>query len=158
MGSGKTNLGKKLAARLKLQFVDLDEEIIRQQRMSISEIFKSKGEAGFRMIERKILIKWFAEDNFIMACGGGTPCFSNNMDRMNAAGQTLFLDLPEEVLLERLIHNQETRPLISGKSEQELKKYIHLMLEERNPFYNKAKISANPVESSLDLLTRILEM
>ena len=155
MGSGKTSLGKKLARKLDLSFVDLDSEIMKQETRSISEIFRDEGETGFRSIEKEILVNWFGRDNYLMACGGGAPCYSDNIEQMNAVGITLFLDVPEPVLFERLVHKKETRPLLSGKNDEGLKVYIHSELIKRESCYQKAKIKANPLDASLDLLVRL---
>jgi len=153
MGSGKTSLGKKLARKLNIAFVDLDAEITKIENRSITEIFREVGEEGFREIEKKILADWLNNDNYLMACGGGTPCYSDNIEQMNAVGTTLYLDLPEAILLNRLIPLKATRPLIAGKNKDELKSFIHSELTKRKSCYQKAKIKANPVEASLDLLT-----
>ncbi len=156
MGAGKSKLGRSLAKRMDLDFIDLDDEIVRNQRQSISSIFDEKGETGFREIEKKELTNWIARDNYLMACGGGTPVFSDNMKKMNAAGVTVYLDVPQDILLSRLANSKVKRPLIEGMSEGELKDYIDGKIMERKPYYLKAKLWINPIETSLDTIINSL--
>ena len=157
MGSGKTRLGKKLAERMNLDFFDLDGEIERRKNLKISQIFLDKGETGFREIEKKTLHHIIEEnDAFVLACGGGTPCFSNNMEQMNSAGKTLYLDVSEETLVNRLLNSKIKRPLIAGMNYGDLKNYVREKLLERKPYYSKAKIWVNPLETSFDTIVKSL--
>ncbi len=122
----------------------------------ILEIFEEKGEPGFREIEKEVLKDWIKRDNYLMACGGGTPCYKNNMDLMNASGSTVYLDVPSEVLLSRLSNSKVNRPLIQGMTKSELKIYIDNKINERKPYYLKSKIWINPIETSLDTIVTSL--
>ena len=152
MGAGKTTLGKVIARKMKLQFLDLDTLIVRSQGKSISQVFEDEGESGFRKIERKVLEELLKSDNYILACGGGTPCYKDNMGRMNAKGVSLFLDVSEEELIKRLSGNKFHRPLLSDLNDQELKEYIHKKLEGRQACYRKSKIWINPLATSVDTI------
>ena len=152
MGAGKTTLGKVIAKRMKLQFLDLDTLIIRNQGKSITQVFEDEGERGFRKIERKVLEDILESDNYILACGGGTPCYKDNMDRMNSKGTSLFLDVPEEELIKRLSGNKFHRPLLSELNDQELTAYVQERLVERQACYRKSKIWINPLATSVDTI------
>ena len=121
-GCGKSTFGRKVARELCLDFFDLDKEIIHSEQIPITEIFEVKGEDYFRKIESKLLRDVsLNNDNFIMATGGGAPCFFNNMDFMNANGHTIFIDTPIEILIERLSHRGiEKRPLIKKIGQENL--------------------------------------
>jgi len=156
MGAGKSKLGRSLANNIGVDFIDLDDEIARIHNQSISKIFEEKGEPGFREIEKEVLKDWIKRDNYLMACGGGTPCYKNNMDLMNASGSTVYLDVPSEVLLSRLSNSKVNRPLIQGMTKSELKIYIDNKINERKPYYLKSKIWINPIETSLDTIVTSL--
>src|ERR1700674_2571155 len=113
MGSGKSHWGKLLSEKLTLPFFDLDTEITNQENISITEIFATKGEEYFRMLEKETLhILTESHESFVMACGGGTPCFFNNIDFMNNNGITVWLNTRMEVLYDRLLKDKEERPLL----------------------------------------------
>lgn len=92
MGSGKTTLGRGVESRAHVSFIDLDDYIEEREGMTVSEIFKARGETGFRKAERECLAELAAKDNLLVACGGGTPCFFDNMEVMNSSGTTVWLD------------------------------------------------------------------
>jgi len=144
-GCGKSTFGRKVARELGLDFIDLDKEIIKAEQIPITEIFESKGEDYFRKIESDILKNVSSSrDDFIMATGGGAPCFFNNMDFMNEQGQTIFIDTPIEIILERLSSRGiEKRPLIKKMGEENLFQGLTVKLKNRLPFYRKAKIIFN---------------
>lgn len=138
MGSGKTTLCNGLQSHCGVVASDLDEYIEQRAGMSISEFFKKHGQDQFRIFENKCLQELAADSRTnIIACGGGTPCFLNNMELMNAAGTTIFLDAPIDVLFHRLVEGRAKRPLIASLSDADLKTFIESKLEERRPFYSK---------------------
>lgn len=139
MGSGKTTVGRALAKELDMPFYDLDWYIESRMRKKVSEIFAERGEEGFRQIERNMLHEVAEFENVVISCGGGTPCFFDNMDYMNTRGETIFLDAPPQVLKEHLQMGKTVRPLIQGKTEEELIAYIEESLQKRLPYYQKAK-------------------
>lgn len=140
MASGKTTLGKAYAKACGLSFIDLDWYIEERMHSSIRDIFATRGEDGFRQLERKMLLEVAEFENVIVACGGGTPCFFDNMEFMNSCGVTVFLDTASDVLFRRLKQAAANRPLVAGKSDDELKQTIADGLEHRMPFYLQAAI------------------
>ena len=139
MGSGKSTAGKHLAERLGHRFIDLDEYIEGKTNTTISSIFRSQGEPAFRNLESKALIDVCQMTDCVIATGGGTPCSSENMNLMNKAGTTVYLEVSVENLVNRLQDKKVHRPLIAGKTSEELKKYIRDKLSEREIYYRKAK-------------------
>jgi shikimate kinase len=139
MGCGKSTLGRKLSALLNLTLIDLDTFLEERYFKTIPQIFAEEGEAEFRLKERKVLEEVSAFDNVIVATGGGAPCFFDNVELMNKSGFCVFLDVTTDSLVSRLIHAKTERPLIKGKSPDELHGFIEMMMEKRRPFYEKAK-------------------
>lgn len=138
MGTGKSYWSGKLSKKLKTGCFDLDYLIESHEEKSIAEIFTEDGENYFRKSEAKIL-RWFGEKKtFVLATGGGTPCFHENMDWMNKHGITIWIDEPIDVLVERLIPGKEFRPLIKNLSNEELHAFLSGKLAERSQFYSKA--------------------
>ncbi len=138
MGSGKSTLGRALGDATGLQFIDLDTYIERRFHANIRDIFAERGEEGFRDIERRMVREVCEFEDVIVACGGGTPCFFDNMDVMNASGTTVFLRASTEKLHERLKLGRRRRPLIAAMNDDELLDYIMTALEKRMPHYGKA--------------------
>lgn len=138
MGSGKSTLGRALAARCDIRFVDMDDYIEAHAGKSIREIFASEGEAAFREMERNTLNELAAMPNAVIACGGGTPCFGDNMEVMNRNGVTVHLSTSHGRLLERLKEGRAKRPLIAGLNDEELDRFIAEQLAKRMPHYSKA--------------------
>ncbi len=140
MASGKSTFGKELAKDKGLPFLDLDECVESREGRSISEIFAKEGEEYFRKREREILHEICNEaDEFVLATGGGTPCFFDNMDYMNQAGTTVFLNTSPLVIVDRLKRQRADRPLLAMYSDDELEFFVREHLESRLSFYLKAK-------------------
>lgn len=139
MGAGKTTLGKAFARATGLSFVDLDWYIEERMHQSVRELFTERGEAGFRELERKMLHEAGEFENVVVSAGGGTPCFFDNLDYMNRAGETVFLDASIEVLFRRLKVAKRQRPLLAEKTDDELRRFIIEALAQRRPFYEQAK-------------------
>jgi shikimate kinase len=139
MGSGKSTVGKKLAAELGYSFIDLDHFLENEYQQTIPEIFASKGEAEFRSMEHNTLKKVLEKSNVVISAGGGTPCYFNNMELMNNNGITIYLKMSVDGLVNRLVHAKEKRPLIENKTEPELRAFITRQLEKREDFYNQAQ-------------------
>ncbi len=139
MGTGKSFWTKKLSKKLKSGGYDLDFLIESHEEKTIAEIFAEEGEDYFRKTEAKIL-RWFGEKKiFVLAVGGGTPCFYENMDWMNSHGITIWIDEPIETLVERLTPEKDHRPLIKDLSDEELGSFLTKKLAERVVFYQRAK-------------------
>ena len=139
MGAGKTTIGKALSKELGITFYDLDWYIESRMRKTVSEIFAERGEEGFRKIEYNMLHEVAEFEDVIISCGGGTPCFFDNMDYLNQQGQVVYLKADPEVLYKHLMMAKTERPLIKGKSHDELLTFIREQLEKREPFYSKAR-------------------
>jgi len=139
MGSGKSTMGRTLASELNLTFIDLDSFLEEKYFRTIPQIFAEEGEERFRKKERNVLEEVCSFDNVIVATGGGAPCFFDNMDLMNESGFCVFLDVEISSLVNRLIHAKTERPLIKGKSQEELREFIEGLLAKRRPFYEKAR-------------------
>lgn len=140
MGSGKSHTGRRLAELTGMQFIDLDYWIENQQDRTIPTIFESEGETAFREIERTALHDMKQFENVIIACGGGTPCFFDNMDWMNQHGLTVYLDTPVEILVKRLKPERAHRPLLKNLSEPELYQFVEKKLMERFFYYQQAQV------------------
>lgn len=140
MGVGKTTVGKGLAKLLGLTFIDLDKYIENKFRQTIPELFREKGEDGFRKIEQQMLREVADFENIVLSTGGGTPCFFDNMDVMNNAGTTVYISATPQELAARLSASKNERPLITGKSYDELIEFISKHLSEREYYYKKAHI------------------
>lgn len=142
MASGKTTLGRALATATERRFIDLDEYIEASVGKTISRIFAEDGESHFREAESRSLAELInAPDgnNVIIACGGGTPCFGDNMSLMNSAGLTVWLTAPEEVIIRRLVAERSARPLVAKLADGgELENYVAENLQRRAPHYGRA--------------------
>ncbi|GAA4897359.1 shikimate kinase [Flaviramulus aquimarinus] len=143
MASGKTSLGKKLAEKLNYNFIDLDDFIEEKEKLSVSDIFKTKGEIYFRKQESFFLKELLNDNsNIILSVGGGTPCYSNNMqDILNADHVTsIYLKASISTLVKKLIKKKDKRPLIAHiETEEAMAEFIGKHLFERIPFYDQAE-------------------
>ncbi len=157
MGCGKSTLGRQLAKALDWEFIDLDNYFEDKFRTSIPLFFREFGEAGFRDAERAALLDMKEKEKVIVATGGGTPCYFDNMDFMNNNGITIYIKVAPQELANRLTASKTVRPLIRGKSGDELIGYIREKLAEREPFYNKAGIIADGETLDLNGYLRVLE-
>ena len=166
MGAGKTTLGKAFARELGLTFVDLDWYIEERFHKSIRQLFTERGEDGFRELEKRMLHESSEFENVVISVGGGTPCFFDNMEYMNNAGETVFLDVDVRVLFRRLKAARQQRPLLDGKTDEELLLFIREALEKRLPFYTKAKHvfngeqleDRNQIQQSVERLKELLNL
>ncbi len=143
MGAGKTTVGKALAKKLQMQFYDLDWYIEERFRQKISDLFAQKGEDGFRLIEQKMLHEVAEFENVVLALGGGTPCFFDNMDYLNRCGTTIFLDASPQTVVQHLRISHTVRPLLKDKQGDELLEHIARQLSERMPYYRQAQLTVN---------------
>ncbi len=138
MASGKSSLGKRLAKKLEYPFFDLDQVVEEESGKSITELFEEDGETVFRGMERAMLHRLSRHTRAVIATGGGTPCFFDNMDYMNATGVSVYLKMSPQSLVYRLKNAQTKRPLLAGKKGEALEDYVRQTLGEREVFYQRA--------------------
>ena len=143
MGAGKTTVGRALARELGLQFYDLDWYIESRRHRTVGQLFAEVGEDVFRQIERNMLHEVAEFEDVVVSCGGGTPCFFDNMDYLNQQGQVVYLKCTPEVLCGHLAMSRNDRPLLRGKSRDELLAFITEQLSRREPFYSKARYTVD---------------
>lgn len=149
MGAGKSHWGQVLSQKLGLQFFDLDEQVIESAGKPIPAIFAEEGEEKFRLLEKDTLhLITESHESFVMACGGGTPCYFNNIDYMNISGTTVWINTPLEELYKRLIKEKSLRPLISELEDEPLRNFISKKYSDRRIFYEQASavIDEEPIE------------
>lgn len=157
MGSGKTTFGKKLAARMKHSFTDLDAAVSqRYSKKDVSELIEEKGFDFFRQAEQDCL-KNLSGERLMIATGGGTPCYFDNLLWMKQNGVVVFLNPGIEVIYSRLLTTDRSkRPLISKLDDESLRRYVEEIMQERLPFYSQADIIFNPLKDDVeDLILRI---
>ncbi len=139
MGAGKTSVGKALSRMSSLPFIDTDLYLEAMEGRTIPEIFAEEGEAYFREEESKVIDKLLHFPEAIIATGGGMPCHANNMDKLNQLGHTVYLKVSNELLVNRLLPERESRPLLAGKTQNQINEIVMRMLKDREPSYVKAK-------------------
>lgn len=141
MGVGKSTVGRAISEQSFMSLVDLDRLVEINVGMSVSEIFAKKSEHFFRVRESELFrTHLYLNDHFVMATGGGTPCFEDNLKMMLKAGVVVWLDLPTHKIIERLQLDPESRPLISGMGELELEEFVTESLAQREQYYSQAHI------------------
>ena len=151
MGSGKTHWGSQLSQKLNVPFFDMDEQIINSEGQSINDIFEKFGEEYFRLKEKGILHSITeSHPTFVMACGGGSPCYFNNIDYMNQSGTTVWLNTPMPILFQRLLVEKDKRPLLKGLTDDQLRSFIIKKFSDRKIYYEQAAVVIDDEEISLD--------
>jgi len=143
MGSGKSSVGKRMANRLGLELVDLDTLIEEYAKAPITDIFKESGEESFRALEVHMLDRILKEENKVVATGGGTPCHSDNLEKMLDKGFVVFLDLDVHKIVKRVSQGKQNRPLVAGKPVKDLRVYVRDHLESRLPYYRQAHLTVD---------------
>jgi shikimate kinase len=155
-GSGKSSLGFLLAKQMRRPYIDTDHYIVATEKKSIDQIFAEQGEDCFRNLEKQVLSKIVANKPSVISTGGGMPCFYDNMDVMNKNAITVYLEASSEKLFEYLKYDKK-RPLLKGKSNEELMDYINTLLKQRTYFYEKADITIQAHEKpSAQLATELI--
>ena len=157
MGCGKTKVGKKLSKKIGAKFIDLDSEIEDYFSKSINQIFEECGEIRFRQIERKILLNILNRNEYsVLSLGGGTPCYFNNMEKINKKTKlTFFLNLDSKALAERLFTRKEKRPLLASiQDKNEMIAYVNKHLFERKNYYLKATHTVNSKEKNITIVCK----
>ncbi len=141
MSSGKTHWGKCISRKLNIPFFDLDEQVEAAEGRTISEIFLHHGEEYFRRKEKEVLhIISESHDTFLMACGGGTPCYYNNIDYMNKSGTTVWISSSIDTMHQRLLKDREKRPLLEGLTDEQVRGYIIKKFSDRKIYYEQATV------------------
>ncbi len=166
MGAGKTTIGRELSRQVGLPFYDLDWYITSRMRKTVKEIFDQQGEEGFRRIERNMLHEVAEFENVIISCGGGTPCFYDNMEYLNAQGDTVYLKATPEVLYRHLQMGRSVRPLLLNKTPEEVKCFVREQLTERETFYSKARYTLDvnlmdnftKIQNTIQELMKLLQL
>lgn len=143
MGCGKTTLGRAVGRMAGVNFIDLDGYIENRFHTTVTALFAERGEEGFRRLERAMLEEVSGFEDTVIACGGGTPCFFDNMELMNSCGTTVWLDTELERICERLLRNRSRRPLLAGKSDDELREFVVGAMAAREPYYSQATARFN---------------
>jgi shikimate kinase len=157
MGSGKTHWGRQLSLKLDIPFFDLDEQVTSHEGKAINEIFADEGEEYFRLSEKDTLhIITESHDSFVMACGGGTPCYFNNIEYMNRAGTTVWINTAIETLHQRLIKEKDKRPLIKELDDDQLKSFIGKKYSDRRIYYEQADVVVDDEPVQLDKLIELI--
>ncbi len=159
MGAGKTTLGRQLAGRLGYTFVDLDDYIEQREGKTIPQLFAEGGESQFRECERQALEAVVQEyDCAVVATGGGTPCFFDNIGFINQHGISVYLQASPEMLTERLLQTDlSQRPLLAQKTEQELKDFISKTLAERSQYYRQATHTVDGKRYNIERLESLVK-
>ena len=158
-GSGKTTLGIQLAEKLNLDFIDLDKEIVDYEKKSIPEIFSEKGEDYFREVERTIVQTSDKFNEAVIATGGGAPCFFDNETVMSQLGFTVFIDVSPQEIVNRMFNNLqniEDRPLLNGKSKDQIIEEISNKHQERMSYYSKANVHIKDDNLTIDKLLELV--
>lgn len=157
MGCGKTHTGKRLSKKYHKEFIDLDAYIESRFHKTIPQIFAERGEEGFRKLEHNMLEEVAAFEDVIISTGGGAACFYNNMDIMNECGETVYLQASPKALFDYLKNAKQSRPLLQGKSDDELLQFITDALKAREPYYLQAKHVIDSMDESDVLFDQILK-
>ena len=158
-GSGKSTWGKKLAKALQYTFVDLDQLIEQQEQLSIEEIFAEKGEEYFRDLEHKYLLKTIVMNHVVISCGGGTPCYNNNMNFINENGISFYLNGTIGLLVDRILSSKRQRPMFLGLEKANIEKKMEELLSMRTSFFDQAHYSFNiPQETMQSFVNKAISL
>jgi shikimate kinase len=157
MGSGKSSLGKNLAKLIAYDFVDLDATIEAEKQVSITQLF-AHSENDFREAEKNCLQNVAQKSKQVVAVGGGTPCFFNNMDLMNATGLTIYLSMPVAALHSRLKNAKDNRPLLAPVTDAALLPFIGALMHKREPFYLKAQLHVSALDCKAAYINNLIKL
>ena len=155
-GAGKSTVGRRLADKLGMAFIDLDLYIEEKYHTAVPLLFQRYGEPAFRMLEYAALKEVLEADNAVIATGGGTPCHHDAMTLINSRAHSIYLKFSEEQLVEHLLHSKKKRPLTQHLSEPELRAYVHETLTKREPYYLRATTVWTPTQANeLPFVSRV---
>ena len=157
MGAGKSTTSRRLAQRLGWEAVDTDDLFEAKYKISVCDFFQKYDEPLYRKLESEVLKETAALENVVVATGGGTACYFDNMEWMNAHGLTVFLRISEQAVVNRLAHAKRKRPLAVGKSEEELAEFVKNHYTERMPFYEQARITVKAEDLDVDNLMQLIK-
>ena len=157
MGAGKSTTSRRLAQRLGWEAVDTDDLFEAKYKISVCDFFQKYDEPLYRKLESEVLKETATLENVVVATGGGTACYFDNMYWMNAHGLTVFLRISEQAVVDRLVHAKRKRPLAVGKSEEELAEFVKNHYAERMPFYEQARITVKAEDLDIDNLTHSIK-
>ncbi len=157
MGAGKSTTSRRLAQRLGWEAVDTDDLFEAKYKISVCDFFQKYDEPLYRKLESEVLKETATLENVVVATGGGTACYFDNMEWMNAHGLTVFLRISEQAVVDRLAHAKRKRPLAVGKSEEELAEFVKNHYTERMPFYEQARITVKAEDLDVDNLMQLLK-
>ncbi|MBB5624010.1 shikimate kinase [Pedobacter cryoconitis] len=150
MGCGKSTLGRKLATKLGYDLIDLDHQIEKNTGLTVGDYFSTHGEEAFRKLESETLQAFDYPKNCVIATGGGTPCFFDNIEWMNANGTTIYIEMPPAALAKRLESGIAKRPLLRNLTPEGVLEFIEGKLAEREPFYTKASLVMSGISLTAD--------
>ena len=157
MGAGKTTAARRLAQRMGWEVVDTDALFEEKYKISVNDFFNKYDEPLYRKLESEVLKATESLDHVVVSTGGGTACFFDNMDWMNQHGLTVFLRISPQAAVDRVIHSRHKRPLVEGKSEEELTEFVNQHYASRLPFYEQANIIVKSEDLDLDTLIRKIQ-
>jgi len=155
MGSGKTHWGRQWAASLGRDFADLDTLVELTAGADVKTIFEKQGEDHFRELEAAALRSLPRDEKLLVSCGGGAPCFHDNMDWINDNGHSIYLKASPKFLLKNIVSEPQARPLLKNMNEAEMLFFIEKTLAERESFYNRAHTTVDAELLNLDLLSTL---
>lgn len=158
MGCGKTTIGRKLARELGCQFIDMDHKIEEQEGCTVAQIFATRGQKAFRELERQTLEQLCLLQDAVISTGGGVACHFDNIDLMNSAGETIYIKMSPGALCQRLVASHQKRPLLDGKTPEQLQEFVAANLQEREPFYAKAKYIVEGSNIKTEHLTELFKL
>lgn len=157
MGAGKTTAARRLAQRMGWEVVDTDALFEEKYKISVNDFFNKYDEPLYRKLESEVLKATESLDHVVVSTGGGTACFFDNMDWMNQHGLTIFLRISPQAAVDRVIHSRHKRPLVEGKSEEELTEFVSQHYASRLPFYEQARITAKSEDFDIESLMEAIK-
>ncbi len=157
MGAGKTTAARRLAQRMGWEVVDTDALFEEKYKISVNDFFNKYDEPLYRKLESEVLKATENLDHVVVSTGGGTACFFDNMDWMNQHGLTVFLHISPQAAVDRVIHSRHKRPLVEGKSEEELTEFVNQHYASRLPFYEQARITAKSEDFDIERLMEAIK-
>ena len=156
-GSGKSTVGRRLASRLSLPFYDTDSYFETKYHITVSDFFSKYGEDFFRICEKSVLEELLSLPPCVIATGGGLPCHGDAMQLINESALSVYIKLSQKSLFDRLLHSKKVRPLLFGKTSEELLAYIEETLLQREVFYSRATICVKGENMDVDALVSSLQ-